>query len=58
MTLLACFCKKIDTPVLMLVAGLQAEAQKVTKVKEATVIKLKTVEKQRSDVEKARDELR
>ena len=37
---------------------MQAEAAKVSKVREATIAKLKTLEKQKGDVEKTRDEIK
>lgn len=37
---------------------MQAEAAKVAKVREATIAKLKTLEKQKGDVEKTRDEIK
>ena len=36
----------------------QAEAAKVAKVREVTVAKLKTLEKQKSEVEKTRDDIK
>ena len=36
----------------------QAEAAKVAKVREVTIAKLKTLEKQKSEVEKTRDDIK
>ncbi len=47
-----------ESLVQQLICGLQAEAAKVAKVREVAIAKLKTLEKQKAEVEKTRDDIK